>query len=81
MKKNQPLLLTLFLLLSLNGMGQNGVIVEGAIKDLQEEYVMLAYTPRMRGNLNFDGFKSIGARVNAQGKFKLESQNNRWRSD
>lgn len=48
------------------------VIVEGIIENSNEEYVMLAYTPRMRGNLNHDGFRSIGSSIDKDGSFRLE---------
>lgn len=74
MKKPLVVLFIIFLWLSPHVFSQKGIVVEGTIMDAKEEYALLAYTPRMRGNLNFDGFKSIGAPVNEAGIFRLESK-------
>ncbi|MDN5214728.1 hypothetical protein QQ020_21800 [Fulvivirgaceae bacterium BMA12] len=68
-------LLLLFLVFPFNAFCQRGIIVEGKMKDSEEAYTILAYSPRMRGNLNFDGFKSVGAQINDEGKFRLEAKN------
>ena len=74
MKTNHLVLFIVSLMLSLPTMGQNGVVIEGTIQDSNEEYALLAYSPLLRGNLNFDGFKSIGSPVDETGKFKLASE-------
>ena len=70
-------ILKTLLVIVIQSLSQNycigSVIVEGIIKDSNEEYVMLAYTPRMRGNLNYDGFRSIGTSIDKDGSFRLES--------
>lgn len=51
-----------------------GIIVKGTIINSDQEYVVLMYEPRYRGNLNFDGFRSIGTRIDEKGNFILSSE-------
>lgn len=66
-------ILSLLTINTVESFSQRGAIVEGTIEDSNGEYVILNYTPRFRGNLNFDGFRSIGSFVDDHGKFKLQS--------
>lgn len=75
MKKIYPFFLIFLLLFSLNVFAQQEVVIEGTIQDADQAYVMLAYSPRARGNLNFDGFRSVGAPVNERGQFRLAAKN------
>jgi hypothetical protein len=54
--------------------GHDGVIITGNIKNCSGDFIILSHIPRMRGNLNYDGFKSIGSPVSAEGHFVLESK-------
>lgn len=51
----------------------DGVKIVGKIKNSNQEYVYLAHQPLYRGNLNFDGFKSIGDKIDNKGNFILIS--------
>lgn len=51
----------------------DGVKIVGKVKNSDQEYVYLAHQPLYRGNLNFDGFKSIGDRIDDKGNFTLIS--------
>lgn len=63
------------LLLTINCFSQNKTIVEGVVAGAAEEFVSLTYSPRLRGNLNFDDFKNIGCYLNKEGGFKMEAEN------
>lgn len=52
----------------------NGITVRGNLKNSNQDYVLLSYTPRIRGNPNFEGFKSVGSQINPKGLFKLSSK-------
>ncbi|MEM9722791.1 MAG: hypothetical protein AAGA10_26225 [Bacteroidota bacterium] len=71
MKANTTIFVYFFLFSSLTLLCQNGIVVEGMIKDAEEDFAILAYSSRLRGNLNFDKFRSVGSRVNERGEFKL----------
>lgn len=66
------IVLTLILLQSCSN-GFNGIKISGKVNNSNQEYVYLAYQPLYRGNLNFDGFKSIGDRIDNKGNFFLLS--------
>jgi len=51
-----------------------GVIIQGYVKNSNQEYIVLTHVPRFRGNLNFDNFKSIGTTIDKKGNFKVESE-------
>ncbi|MFA9392972.1 MAG: hypothetical protein ACERKD_24405 [Prolixibacteraceae bacterium] len=51
----------------------NGIKIVGEVTNSNQEYVYLAHQPLYRGNLNFDGFKSIGDRIDDKGNFTLIS--------
>ena len=74
MKAIQSIFTLLFLFCTLISYSQEGVIIEGHIKNPEAKYILLNYFPTLRGNLNFDGFKSIGSPVDAEGKFRLSSK-------
>ena len=52
----------------------NGIIVRGNVKNSNQDYVILSYFPRYRGNPSFDGFKNIGSQIDKNGKFTLTSE-------
>ena len=52
----------------------HGVIIIGNIKNCNGDFIILSHIPRLRGNLNYDGFKSIGSSINDNGSFYLESR-------
>jgi hypothetical protein len=52
----------------------NGIIVSGNIENSNQDYVILGYFPRYRGNPSFDGFKNKGAQIDNNGKFNLVSE-------
>lgn len=51
----------------------NGVKIIGDVRNSNHEYVILAHRPLSRGNLNPDGFISIGNRIDDKGNFSLIS--------
>lgn len=53
---------------------QNGITVSGNVKNANQDYVLLSYSPRYRGNPSFEGFKSVGSQINPKGHFKLSSE-------
>lgn len=70
--KNVLLLLNFsFLFLGCDFSLDKGVKISGSVKNSEQEYVNLTYVPRFRGNLNFDGFKSVGSNIDSKGNFKL----------
>lgn len=52
----------------------NGIIVSGNVENSNQDYVILSYFPRFRGNPSFDGFKNIGMQIDKNGKFNLISE-------
>lgn len=50
------------------------VTIQGNAKNSDQEYIILEYLPRLRGNLNFDGFKNIGTRIDNKGNFTISSK-------
>ena len=50
-----------------------GVVINGHIKNSEQEYISLNYAPRLRGNLNFDNFKTVGTYVDSSGNFSFYS--------
>jgi hypothetical protein len=48
------------------------VKISGHIKNADQKCVVLAYSPRQRGNLNFDGFRNSGTYIGPNGDFKIE---------
>jgi hypothetical protein len=73
----KKLIFTIFLfsiLLQSNAKGIEGVKIQGIVKNSNEEYVVLSYEPRYRGNLNYDGLFSIGTRIDKKGSFVLHSE-------
>ncbi len=52
---------------------QDGIRLSGTVKNSNEEYAVLIYTPRKRGNINYDGFKSIGTWLDPKGNFNLNA--------
>ena len=52
----------------------NGIIVHGNVENSNQDYVILGYFPRFRGNPSFDGFKNIGSQIDRNGEFNLISE-------
>ncbi len=50
-----------------------GVKIVGNVKNSNQEYVVLFNESLCRGNLNFDGFRSVGNRIDKKGNFTLLS--------
>ena len=71
MKTILYLVLALLLTPNISICQDKGVIIKGNVIGADEDYVILAYLPRMRGNLNFDKFKSIGSEINEKGGFEV----------
>ena len=51
-----------------------GITVRGNVKNSNQDYVLLCYTPRIRVNPSFEGFKSVGSQISPKGQFKLSSE-------
>ncbi len=51
----------------------DGIKISGKVLNSDREFVILAHQPLFRGNLNFDGFKSIGDKIDDKGNFTLLS--------
>lgn len=49
-----------------------GVSIKGKVLNSDQEYVLLDYNPRQRGNLNFDNFRSVGTFIDKNGNFNLQ---------
>ncbi len=73
MKKTGIAILLISALLSGCSKNQNGIKITGEVTNSNQEYVILAYQPLYRGNLNFDGFQTVGDRIDKNGKFALYS--------
>ncbi|WP_412560424.1 hypothetical protein [Winogradskyella sp. MIT101101] len=72
--KNSVLLLFLALLFcSCNKDSTSGIEINGYVKNSEQEYISLNYAPRLRGNLNFDNFKTIGSYIDSNGSFSFHS--------
>lgn len=52
---------------------QNGITITGHFEDSREQFVTLKYQPRMRGNLNFDSFRSVGTYIRTDGSFTIKA--------
>lgn len=72
--KNIFTTLTLFAI-TFNANAHSGISIKGNTKNANGAFVTLSHQPRMRGNLNFDNFKSIGTQVSTKGTFKIKSGN------
>ncbi|MEM9326619.1 MAG: hypothetical protein AAGA85_13225 [Bacteroidota bacterium] len=53
---------------------ETGIEIQGYAKNAGQEYIRLAYAPRLRGNLNFDNFKPVHSFIDAEGRFEFSSQ-------
>jgi hypothetical protein len=69
-------LLFVFFLVACKTNSDNAIKIKGHIKNSEQDYISLNYAPRLRGNLNFDGFESIGSYINSNGNFELNSDKN-----
>ena len=50
-------------------------IVQGQVQNSNQEYIVFAYRPRVRGCFNYDDFKNLGTRLDEKGQFKFTSEN------
>ena len=75
MEKSILLTITISIIITFECLCQKGVIIEGVVKNSEEEYVTLIHQSRMRGNLNFDTFRSIGTYLDKEGHFLLKGKN------
>lgn len=53
----------------------NQIRIRGNVKNSNGEYITLTIEPRYRGALNFDGFKSVGCRIDEKGEFQISADN------
>ncbi|MCF1191633.1 hypothetical protein LRR18_08560 [Mangrovimonas sp. AS39] len=49
------------------------VYIDGYVKNSNKEHVCLNYVSRIRGNLNFDNFRSLVTHINSRGQFNFNS--------
>ncbi|WP_117885746.1 hypothetical protein [Aureibaculum luteum] len=73
MKKVILLLIFSILLVAFDSTSNDGIEISGYVKNSEQEYINLNYVPRLRGNLNFDNFTSIGSFIDSEGHFNLNS--------
>lgn len=73
MKTILSLLIFSILFFSCSTSLKNGIIINGYVKKSEQEYISLNYTPRLRGNLNFDNFKTLGSYIDSNGNFSFHS--------
>ena len=73
MKKFLLLLIISILLVACDTTSNDGFEISGYVKNSEKEYINLNYEPRMRGNLSFDNFTSIGSYLDSEGYFNLKS--------
>lgn len=64
-----------FVLMHCNAKDVGDVIIKGKVKNANQEYVVLSYASRARGILNYDGFKSVGTKIDREGNFVLSTPN------
>ncbi|MBT3382673.1 MAG: hypothetical protein HN778_06465 [Prolixibacteraceae bacterium] len=78
MKKNLSRLIVLLIIgITFNQCKTNnsyGITVQGNVKNSNQDYVLLSYSPRYRGNPSFEGFKNIGLQITPEGQFKLSTK-------
>ena len=48
-----------------------GATLSGQVVNGPDEFITLQYTPRLRGNLNPDGFRTLGTRTDSEGRFSF----------
>ena len=73
MKKFLLLLIFSILVIACDTTSNDGIEISGYVKNSKKEYINLNYTPRLRGNLSFDNFTSIGSFIDSEGNFNLNS--------
>ncbi|WP_276168308.1 hypothetical protein [Zobellia alginiliquefaciens] len=73
MKKFLLLLIFSILLVACYTTSNDGIEISGYVKNSEKEYIHLNYLPRLRGNLSFDNFTSIGSNIDSEGYFNLNS--------
>lgn len=76
MKNVFLLLLFAFFIVACKTTSDNAIEINGHIKNSEQDYISLNYAPRLRGNLNFDDFESVGSHIDLNGNFKLHSDKN-----
>jgi hypothetical protein len=52
---------------------QSGITINGNIENTTGDLILLQHYPQLRGNFNFDGFKSISTKTDNTGNFQLHS--------
>jgi len=75
LKNSLLLLIPCLLLINCNSIPEKGARISGHVLNSNQEYINLNYFPRLRGNLNFDGFTSVGSNLDSKGNFELNSNN------
>lgn len=73
MNKALLLLTIIILLVSCQTNLDRGIQINGYVNNSEQEYISLNYAPRLRGNLNFDNFKTIGSYIDSNGNFSFQS--------
>jgi hypothetical protein len=53
----------------------SSITIKGNTKNANGTFITLSHQPRMRGNLNFDNFKSTGTQISTRGTFTIKSGN------
>ena len=53
----------------------NRTQISGNVQNSRQEYISLNYTPRLRGNLNYDDFENFDTHIDSNGHFKLHPHN------
>ena len=72
-KKSLLFLAALLFLVQCTDTVNDGVTIQGHASNSNNEYIVLNYMPRLRGCLNFDGFRNTGTRINDDGYFSLSA--------
>lgn len=67
-----PLLIA-FILVACKTPSDNAIEIKGHVNNSERHYITLNYAPKLRGNLNFDGFESVGSHIDLKGNFNLHS--------
>lgn len=75
MKKIALILILSILLVACNTASDKGIKISGFVKNSTPQYIGLNYASRIRGNLNFDNFRSIASHIDSKGNFKFNSDN------
>ncbi len=55
------------------GQAQEGLLLTGHVENSNQDFVILSHVPLYRGNLNYDGFRSVGSQIDENGDFTIKS--------